>query len=81
MYQIGDRVKHSGTVIMRKRDYWNSCGREPMKSGARRELDRAIAERGTVTGLLTADPDRGVAAGLAACRMSSSVPNPPHHPT
>ena len=63
-YAIGDRVKHSGHVINRKRDYWNSCGREPMKSGARRALDAAVAERGTITAILMGDPSRGVSPGL-----------------
>lgn len=64
-FAVGDRVKHSGTVIMRKRDYWNSCGREPMKSGARRALDEAVAERGTITAILPGDPSRGVSPGVA----------------
>lgn len=55
---------HSGHVIQRKRDYWNSCGREPMKSGARKALDDAIAARGTVTALLAGDSSRGVSPGL-----------------
>ena len=63
-FAVGDRVQHSGTVINRKRDYWNSCGREPMKSGAKRALDAAVAERGTVTGILSGDPSRGVSPGL-----------------
>lgn len=45
---IGSTVKRSEYAIMPKRDYWNRCGREPMKSGAKRELDRAIADRGIV---------------------------------
>ncbi len=45
----GDTVKHSHHVTEHARDYWLSCGREPMKSGAKRELDRLTAARGTVT--------------------------------
>ena len=71
--QIGDRVKHSGHVLMRKRDYWNSCGREPMKSGAKRVLDAAIAERGTVTAILPGDPARGVSPGLEVTWDGGSV--------
>lgn len=63
-FKIGDRVKHSGYVINRKRDYWNSCGREPMKSGAKRALDAAVAERGTVTAILPGDKSRGVSPGI-----------------
>lgn len=72
-FKVGDRVKHSGTVIMRKRDYWNSCGREPMKSGARRALDAAIAERGTVTAILPGDRARGVSPGLEVTWDGGSV--------
>lgn len=49
---VGTRVRHSGYVLRGKRDYWNQCGREPMKSGAKRALDAAIAERGTITEVL-----------------------------
>lgn len=63
-YQIGQRVRHSGYVLQRKRDYWNSCGREPMKSGAKRALDDAIAERGTITAILPGDASRGVSPGV-----------------
>lgn len=61
--RIGDKVKHGGGVIERKRDYWNQCGREPHKSGARKALDDAIAERGTITGILTADFVKGTSDG------------------
>lgn len=63
-FAIGQRVKHSGHVINKKCDYWNSCGREPMKSGAKRALEEAVAERGTVTAILPGDPDRGVSPGI-----------------
>ncbi len=53
-FKIGDKVKNSGYVINKKRDYWNSCGREPMKSGARTALDEAIAARGVITAILPA---------------------------
>ena len=61
---IGTRVQNSGYVTNRARDYWNSCGREPMKSRAKRALDDAIAKRGTVTAILTGDDSRGVSPGL-----------------
>lgn len=63
-FSVGQRVKHSGYVINRKRDYWNSCGREPMKSGAKRALDEAVAARGTITAILEGDSSRGVSPGL-----------------
>lgn len=63
-FNVGNRVKHSGHVINKKRDYWNSCGREPMKSGARNALDKAVAERGTVTAILPADAGRHVSPGI-----------------
>lgn len=73
MFSVGQRVKHSGSVIQRKRDYWNSCGREPMKSGARKALDEAVAERGTVTAILAGDPSRGVSPGLEVTWDGGSV--------
>ena len=72
-YTIGQRVRHSGHVLSKKRDYWNQCGREPMKSGAKRALDAAIAERGTVTALLPGDPSRGVSPGIEVKWDSGSV--------
>jgi hypothetical protein len=72
-FSVGQRVRHSGIVIQRKRDYWNSCGREPMKSGARKALDAAIAERGTVTAILAGDSERGVSPGLEVTWDSGSV--------
>lgn len=73
VFTVGQRVKHSGYVIQQKRDYWNSCGREPMKSGARRALDEAIAERGTVTAILEGDPSRGVSPGIEVTWDSGSI--------
>ena len=63
-FTVGQRVRHSAHVLARKRDYWNSCGREPMKSGAKTALDKAIAERGTVTAILAGDSERGVSPGI-----------------
>lgn len=63
-FKVGQRVKHSGRVIQQKRDYWNNQGREPMKSGAKKALDEAIAARGTITALLPGDAARGVSPGL-----------------
>ncbi len=48
-FNVGDRVRHSGSVIQKARDYWLSCGREPMKTGARTDLDKKTSARGTVT--------------------------------
>lgn len=53
MFKVGDRVKWSGSVLRSKRDYWLGLGREPMKSCAKRELDKATAQRGTVTAILS----------------------------
>lgn len=50
--KVGTRVKRSASVIAKKRDYWNQQGREPAKSNAKRWLDQALAERGTVTAIL-----------------------------
>jgi hypothetical protein len=72
-FSIGDKVKHSGHVLNKKRDYWNSCGREPMKSGARRALDAAIAERGIVTAILPGDSSRGVSPGIEVTWDGGSV--------
>lgn len=63
-FSIGDRVKHSGYVTQKKRDYWNSCGAEPHKSRAKQALDEAIKERGTVSAILPGDQKRGVSPGL-----------------
>jgi len=61
--QIGTRVKRTEYHIRPKRDYWLSCGREPMKSGALDGLNRAKAERGTVIGIRepsATNPTRGL---------------------
>jgi hypothetical protein len=52
MFQVGDIVRYSGHVTMKKRDYWNQQGSEPAKSNAKRELDRVVALRGTVVEIL-----------------------------
>jgi hypothetical protein len=72
-FTVGQRVKHSGRVIQDKRDYWNRCGREPMKSGAKRALDAAVLERGHVTAILAGDPARGVSPGLEITWASGVV--------
>ena len=73
MFTIGQRVRHSGYVLQRKRDYWNNCGSEPSKSGAKRALDEATAERGTVSAILSGDAKRGVSPGLEVTWDSGSV--------
>ena len=50
--QVGTRVRHSGYAIMPLRDHWNNCGDYARKSRAKDALDKALAERGTVTELL-----------------------------
>ena len=50
-FQVGARVRSSGYVIQRRRDYWLGCGQTAQKSAAKDELDRAVALRGTVLGL------------------------------
>jgi hypothetical protein len=67
-HEVGQRVKHSGSVINRKRDYWNQ-----LKSGARKALDDAVAERGTITAILPGDSKRGVSPGLEVTWDSGSV--------
>ncbi len=61
---VGDRVRHSGYVTQKKRDYWNQQGEYTAKSRAKKWLDDCIAERGTITAILPGDPDRGVSPGL-----------------
>lgn len=75
MLQIGQRVKHSGHAIQPKRDYWNQCGQHAQKSAAKRALDDAIAERGTVTAILDGDPSRGVSPGLQITWDNGTVCN------
>lgn len=74
-FKIGQRVKHSGPVIQRARDYWNNQGREPQKSGARKALDEAVAQRGTITALLPGDGARGVSPGLQITWDNGSLSN------
>jgi len=50
--KIGDRVRPSGYATQAARDYWNQCGREPAKSRAREQLDKLIAQRGTITEII-----------------------------
>ena len=50
--EIGTRVRHSGYVVNRKREYWNQQGRQPAKDLARHALDVCVAERGTITAIL-----------------------------
>lgn len=71
--KVGDRVKHGGIVIQRKRDYWNSCGDGRSKGAARTALDAAVAERGTVTAILPGDSKRGVSPGLEVTWDGGSV--------
>ncbi len=49
-FRKGDRVKFSGTVIQRKRDFWLNQGRWAEKSAAKGWIDVATAARGTVEG-------------------------------
>lgn len=51
-FAVGDAVGHSDDVIRRARDYFLSCGREPMRSGAEADLQKKQAARGTVTACL-----------------------------
>jgi hypothetical protein len=48
----GQRVRHSGHVTMRARDYWCSLGDYARKTRAKDELERLIAERGTILEVL-----------------------------
>jgi hypothetical protein len=50
-FNVGDKIRHSGYVIQRARDYWLKCGREPMKSGAKADLDKKTNARGIVKGI------------------------------
>lgn len=47
-FEIGDCVRPSGYVINKARDYWLNCDREPMKSGAKKQLDYVTDKRGEV---------------------------------
>lgn len=70
---IGTRVQHAAHVIQRKRDYMLQQGSYEGKERARGWMQAAMAERGTVTGHLTADPSRGVSAGLEVTWDHGSV--------
>ncbi len=61
---VGTRVQRSEYSLRSKRDYWQSLGREPAKSNAKRAYEDAMAERGTVSAILDADKSRGVSSGL-----------------
>jgi hypothetical protein len=52
MFAIGDRVRHSGHVTLRARDYWCNQGEYTRKQRAKDALDACIAERGTIVELL-----------------------------
>lgn len=43
-----DIVGHGESVIRSANDYFQSCGREPMRSGAEADLKKKIAARGVV---------------------------------
>lgn len=62
--KIGDKVKQSGYSLQGKRDYWQSRGREPAKSNAKRDYEKACNDRGTITAILQADRSRGISAGF-----------------
>lgn len=47
-FEVGDYVRPSGFVVNKARDYWLWCGREPMKSGAKKQLDFVTDKRGEV---------------------------------
>lgn len=72
-FQVGNRVRHSHHVVMRKRDYWNSCGDYARKQAAKDALDKCIAERGTITALLIGDPSRGVSPGIEVVWDNGSI--------
>lgn len=51
-FKVGDRVRHSGYVTQRARDYWCQQGEYTRKQRAKDALDACIAERGTIVELL-----------------------------
>ena len=73
MFNIGDRVKHSGYALMSERDYWQGCGTEPRKSRLGDAYKAKCAERGTVTAILSGDSNRGVSPGIEVTWDSGSV--------
>lgn len=52
-FPVGTKVKHSQAVLSTAHDYYLNCGREPMKSGAKRDYEKKLQARGTV---ITPDP-------------------------
>jgi len=52
MFKVGDRVRHSGHVTQRARDYWCQQGEYTRKQRAKDALDKTIAARGTIIELL-----------------------------
>ena len=70
---VGNRVKQSGYSLQGKRDYWQSLGREPAKSNAKRAYEKACNERGTITAILQADRSRGISAGFEVMWDSGMV--------
>ena len=71
--KIGDRVKQSGYALQRKRDYWQSLGRESTKSSAKRAYEAACNVRGTITGILEANRSRGIAGGFEVTWDNNTV--------
>lgn len=43
--ELNDKLRF---LLTGERDWWLQCGREPMKTGAREALNKAIAQRGTI---------------------------------
>jgi hypothetical protein len=50
-FNIGDAIKHSYDYLRPMRDFWLSQGREPFKSNAKDNLEKAKLERGIITGM------------------------------
>jgi hypothetical protein len=73
MFKVNDKVGRGACVLSRARDYWCSQGREPMKSGAKAALDKAIADRGVVTKLLLPDASRGVSPGVEVTWVDGTI--------
>ena len=44
----GDRVMWAGYAVQKECDYWLGLGRGPMKSEAKKKMERVSAQRGTV---------------------------------
>lgn len=62
--KIGTRVKQSEYNLRGKRDYWQSLGREPAKSNAKRAYEKAQKERGAITEIIAKDRKKGISSGL-----------------